>query len=107
MVELLRVLVIDKLKSDAAARRVIIHGVEHRQHKDLNNRAENPHQPTRRRERIMKRFKSRGRLNAFFLPMTKSPTFSSAALTTALPQAPGPATPVLHNHPHRSAPFSP
>ncbi len=33
-------------------------GVEHRQHRGLNNRAENSHQPTRRRERIMKRFKS-------------------------------------------------
>ncbi len=32
--------------------------VEHRQHKGLNNRAENSHQPTRRRERQMKRFKS-------------------------------------------------
>jgi hypothetical protein len=32
--------------------------VEHRQHKGLNNRAENSHQPTKRRERIMKRFKS-------------------------------------------------
>ena len=32
--------------------------IEHRQHKGLNNRAENSHQPTRRRERIMKRFKS-------------------------------------------------
>jgi putative transposase len=32
--------------------------VEHRQHKWLKNRAENSHQPTRRRERIMKRFKS-------------------------------------------------
>jgi putative transposase len=28
------------------------------QHKGLNNRAENSHQPTRRRERQMKRFKS-------------------------------------------------
>jgi putative transposase len=33
-------------------------GVEHRQHRRLNNRAENSHQPTRRLERIMKRFKS-------------------------------------------------
>jgi putative transposase len=32
--------------------------VEHRQHKGLSNRGENSHQPTRRRERIMKRFKS-------------------------------------------------
>ena len=31
--------------------------VDHR-HNGLNNRAENSHQPTRRRERIMKRFKS-------------------------------------------------
>jgi putative transposase len=53
-----RVLVTDKLKSYAAAKRDIMPGVEHRQHKGLNNRAENSHQPTRRRERIMKRFKS-------------------------------------------------
>jgi putative transposase len=33
-------------------------GVEHRRHKGLNNRVENSHQPTRRRERQMKRFKS-------------------------------------------------
>jgi putative transposase len=32
---------------------------------DLNNRAENSHQPTRRRERIMKRFKSRRQLQRF------------------------------------------
>jgi hypothetical protein len=31
--------------------------VEHRKHKGLNNRAENSHQPTRQRERQMKRFK--------------------------------------------------
>jgi len=39
--------------------------VEHRQHKGLNNRAENSHQPTRRRERIMKRFKSAGQAQRF------------------------------------------
>jgi transposase-like protein len=33
--------------------------IEHRQHKGLNNRAENSHQPTRRRERIMKPFPAR------------------------------------------------
>jgi putative transposase len=32
--------------------------VEHRQHKGLNNRAENSHQPTRLREKKMRRFKS-------------------------------------------------
>ena len=53
-----RVMITDKLGSYAAAKREIMPGVEHRQHKGLNNRAENSRQPTRRRERIMKRFKS-------------------------------------------------
>ncbi len=53
-----QVMVTDKLKSYAAAKREIMPGVEHRQHKGINNRAENSHQPTRRRERQMKRFKS-------------------------------------------------
>jgi hypothetical protein len=34
--------------------------IEHRQHKGLNNRADNSHQPTRRRQRQMKQFKSAG-----------------------------------------------
>ena len=50
--------VLDKLGSYGAAKKEIMPGVEHRQHKGLNNRAENSHQPTRRRERQMKRFKS-------------------------------------------------
>ena len=53
-----RVLVTDKLKSYAAAKREILPGVEHRQSRYLNNRAEVSHQPTRRRERQMQRFKS-------------------------------------------------
>src|SRR5580692_6531976 len=53
-----RVMITDKLRSYAAARAKMDLRVEHRQHKGLNNRAENSHQPTRRRERIMKRFKS-------------------------------------------------
>jgi putative transposase len=53
-----RVLVTDKLAGYGAAKRAVMPGVEHRQHKGLNNRAENSHQPTRRRERQMKRFKS-------------------------------------------------
>ena len=39
--------------------------VEHRRHKGLNNRAENSHQPTRRRERQMKRFTSAGQAQRF------------------------------------------
>ena len=53
-----RVLITDKLKSYAAAKREIMPGVEHRQHKGLNNRAEVSHQPTRQKERQMRRFKS-------------------------------------------------
>ena len=53
-----RVMVTDKLASYGAAKREVMPGVEHRRHKGLNNRAENSHQPTRRRERQMKRFKS-------------------------------------------------
>jgi putative transposase len=51
-------MITDKLASNTAAKEVVMPGVEHRQHKGVNNRAENSHQPTRRRERIMKRFKS-------------------------------------------------
>ncbi len=32
-------------------------GVEHRQHKELNNRAELPNQPTRQKEQQMRKFK--------------------------------------------------
>jgi putative transposase len=60
-----RVMITDKLASYAAAKREVMPGVEHRQHKGLNNRAENSHQPTRRRERIMKRFKSAGQAQRF------------------------------------------
>src|SRR3954452_7098610 len=53
-----RVMITDKLGSYSAAKQELIPGVEHRRHKGLNNRAENSHQPMRRRERQMKRFKS-------------------------------------------------
>jgi putative transposase len=59
------VMITDKLASYSAAKREIMPGVGHRQHKGLNNRAENSHQPTRRRERIMKRFKSAGQAQRF------------------------------------------
>jgi putative transposase len=48
-----RVIITDKLASYGAAKREILPGVEHRQHRCLNNRAENFHQPTRQRERRM------------------------------------------------------
>jgi putative transposase len=53
-----RVLVTDKLGSYAVAHCELLGSVEHRRSKYLNNRAENSHQPTRQRERAMKRFTS-------------------------------------------------
>jgi len=58
-------MITDKLGSYEAARRELDLNFEHRQHKGLNNRAKNSHQPTRRRERIMKRFKSPRHLQRF------------------------------------------
>jgi len=49
-----RVIVTDKLRSYGAAVRVVMRNVAHRQHRYLNNRAENSHQPTRERERRMR-----------------------------------------------------
>ncbi|MDH6711094.1 transposase-like protein [Kitasatospora sp. MAA19] len=60
-----RVLVTDKLKSYGVAHRELMTSVEHRSHKGLNNRAENSHQPTRRRERAMKGFRSPGAAQRF------------------------------------------
>ena len=60
-----RVIITDKLKSYGAAKREILPGVEHRQHRYLNNRVENSHQPTRQRERRMQGFKSPGHAQRF------------------------------------------
>jgi putative transposase len=60
-----RVIITDKLKSYGAAKREILPGVEHRQHRYLNNRVENSHQPTRQRERRMQGFKSPGQAQRF------------------------------------------
>jgi putative transposase len=53
-----RVIITDKLRSYGVAQRCLLPNVEHRQSRYLNNRAENSHRPTRRRERQMQRFKS-------------------------------------------------
>jgi putative transposase len=60
-----RVIVTDKLKSYGVAQREVLPKVEHRQSRHLNNRAENSHRPTRRRERQMQRFKSSGQAQDF------------------------------------------
>jgi putative transposase len=59
------VLVTDKLGSYAAAHRRVLRSVEHRQSKYLNNRAETSHQPTRARERAIKKFRSPGSAQRF------------------------------------------
>ena len=60
-----RVIITDKLKSDGAAKREILPGVEHRQSRYLNNRCENSHRPTRQRERRMQGFTSPGHAQRF------------------------------------------
>jgi putative transposase len=60
-----RMIVTDQLRSDGAAKREILPSVEHRQNRYLNNRAENSHQPTRQRERTMRRFKFAGHAQRF------------------------------------------
>jgi putative transposase len=60
-----RVIITDKLASYGAAKQEVLPSMEHRQHRYLNNRAENSHQPTRQRERVMRRFKSAGHAQRF------------------------------------------
>ena len=55
----------DKLRSYGPAKAAVLPRVEHRQQKHQNNRAENSHQPTRLRERVMRRFKSPGHAQRF------------------------------------------
>jgi putative transposase len=58
-------IVTDKLRSYGPAKAAVLPSVEHRQQKHQNNRAENSHQPTRLRERVMRRFKSPGHAQRF------------------------------------------
>src|SRR5258705_8775723 len=55
-----RTLITDKLRSYSAAKAEVLPSVVHLEQKYQNNRAENSHQPTRLRERLMRRFKSAG-----------------------------------------------
>ncbi len=73
-----RVIVTDKLRSYIKPIHDLAPGADHRAHKGLNNRAEVSHRPTRRREKIMGRFKSpwqaqrflyaHGQINTLFQP---------------------------------------
>ena len=58
-------LVTDKLRSYGAAHRSIMPSVDHNTERYANNLAEVSHQPTRQRERQMRRFKSVGQAQRF------------------------------------------
>src|SRR5260370_31445615 len=58
-------LITDDLRSYAAAAHDLGIGNRHERGRWKNNRAENSHQPTRRRERKMQRFKSPGSAQRF------------------------------------------
>jgi putative transposase len=60
-----RKIVTDKLRSYGAARRIVMPSVIHSTEQYENNRAEVSHQPTRQRERHMRRFKSPGQAQRF------------------------------------------
>src|SRR4030081_3655482 len=60
-----RVIITDKLKSYSAASAEVMPSVDHLAHIYQNIRAENSHQPTRLRERVMRRFKSAGHAQRF------------------------------------------
>ncbi len=87
-------IVTDKLRSYAAAKREVAPGLEHRQHKGLNNRAENSHLPFRSRERVMRGHRSPGGLQRFvsmhsavrnrFVPPARRRRFAQATRTHRL-----------------------
>jgi putative transposase len=58
-------ILVQRRRDKKAAKREILPGMEHRQHRSLNNRAENSHQPTRQREQRLQRFKSPGHAQRF------------------------------------------
>ncbi len=60
-----RVVITDKLRSYSVALKTLAPGIDHRSHKGLNNTAEVSHRHTRRREKIMGRFKSPGQAQRF------------------------------------------
>jgi putative transposase len=60
-----RQIVTDKLRSYGVAHRELIHETKHVTDRYANNRAEQSHEPTRARERGMRRFKSAGQAQQF------------------------------------------
>ena len=59
------VIITDKLRSYIKPIRQLMLNADHRAHKGLNNRIEGSHRPTRRREKVMGRFKSQRQAQRF------------------------------------------
>ena len=76
-----RRLVTDKLRSYGAARRTVMPSVVHSTKQYENNRAEVSHQPTRQRERQMRKFKSQVKRNDSCQCTDSSKTSSASAVT--------------------------
>ena len=68
-----RVIVTDKLRSYFKPIRELAPNADHRAHKGLNNRIEGSHRPTRRREKVMGRFKSPRQAQRFLAAHDLSP----------------------------------
>src|SRR6266542_649435 len=83
-----RVVITDKLTSYPPAIKRVLPSTEHRRHKRLNNRAENSHLPTRKRERV---------LHGSNRPCTPSGSWSRSALspTTSVPVDTGSPHPLI------------
>ena len=79
------VLVTDKLRSYGAAKAEMGLSTRHEQGLRKNNRAENSHQPTRRRERNMQRFKSPGSAERFLLHSRRCPQHLQRPAPSRLP----------------------
>ena len=80
-----RVIVTEKLRSYRAAKREVLPDVEHRQNCYLNNRVENSHRPTRRRERQMCVSSRHARLNTSYPPTRSSLATFVLVFTLFLP----------------------
>ena len=88
-----RVIVTHKLRSYGVAKRELLPSAEHRQSHYLNNRAENLHRPTRRREHQMQRFKSPPKAQRFLSRMRSSTDTSIHDAIEWRPTATGPRVP--------------
>jgi len=81
-----RILVTDKLRSYSAAHQERLSHSAHHTHRWANNRMENSHQPTRQRERRMRRFKSQAKPNGFCQSREPSMPSSAQAVISLPPQ---------------------